>query len=259
MQLASEEEKMQSSQSQIETLKSDNVELTNDMAACQKKESELLEFTQKLTETNVTLQSDLSFAEGRASTLESEYTRLSNIVSELETTNGQLKIELEAESKNRKSETETLAKKLADALKQLETAKVSVIDANNEVSVLKRKNQASLRELTRELRECQRKLEQSNQNHLRIASPSGLSQSSRASSNTSLNKIPGCSNGGDESSTSSTVSCAGSNLSLPSSMSQETSSNGVALRGSEHPKIQVIRLSCASAKRSLLLSSETLM
>ena len=241
MQLATEEEKLQSSQSQMETLKSDNVELTNDMAACQKKESELLEFTQKLTETNVTLQSDLSFAEGRASTLESEYTRLSNIVSELETTNGQLKIEVEAESKNRKSETETLAKKLADALKQLETAKVSVIDANNEVSVLKRKNQASLRELTRELRECQRKLEQSNQNHLRIASPSGLSQSSRASSNTSLNKIP-CSNGGDESSTSSTVSCAGSNLSLPSS-SQETSNfttnNGVALRGSEHPKIQV--------------------
>ena len=40
-------------------------ELAIDMAACQKKESELLEFTQKLTDTNVTLQSDLAFAEGR--------------------------------------------------------------------------------------------------------------------------------------------------------------------------------------------------
>ena len=86
----------------------------------------------------------------------------------METTNGQLKIELEAESKNRKSETETLAKKLADAIKQLETARQKVSDANNEVSVLKRKNQASLRELTRELKECHSKLEHS-QNHLRIA------------------------------------------------------------------------------------------
>ena len=110
----------------------------------------------------------------RASALESEHTRLSNQVAELETSNGQLKIELDSESKNRKSETETLAKKLADSLKQLETAKQKVLDADNEVSVLKRKNQASLRELTRELKECQRRLEQSQtQNHLRISSPSG--------------------------------------------------------------------------------------
>ena len=106
--------------------------------------------------------------------MESEHTRLSNHVAELETSNGQLKIELDSECKNRKSETETLAKKLADSLKQLETAKQKVLDAENEVSVLKRKNQASLRELTRELKECQRRLEHSQtQNHLRISSPSG--------------------------------------------------------------------------------------
>ena len=111
----------------------------------------------------------------RASALESEHTRLSNQVAELETSNGQLKIELDSECKNRKSETETLAQKLADSLKQLETAKQKVLDADNEVSVLKRKNQASLRELTRELKECQRRLEHSQtQNHLRISSPSGM-------------------------------------------------------------------------------------
>ena len=111
----------------------------------------------------------------RASALESEHTRLSNQVAELETSNGQLRIELDSECKNRKSETETLAKKLADSLKQLETAKQKVLDADNEVSVLKRKNQASLRELTRELKECQRRLEHSQtQNHLRISSPSGM-------------------------------------------------------------------------------------
>ena len=48
------------------------------MVACRKKEAELLEFTQKLTETNVTIQSECAFTEGRASALESEHTRLTN-------------------------------------------------------------------------------------------------------------------------------------------------------------------------------------
>ena len=48
------------------------------MIACRKKEAELLEFTQKLTETNVTLQSECAFTEGRASALESEHTRITN-------------------------------------------------------------------------------------------------------------------------------------------------------------------------------------
>ena len=142
--------------------------------------------------------------------MESEHTRLSNQVAELETSNGQLRIELDSECKNRKSETETLAKKLADSLKQLETAKQKVLDADNEVSVLKRKNQASLRELTRELKECQRKLD-NQQSNLRLSPV--LSHSSRASSNSSLNRLAPNGDSHDQS-TSPTVSC-GSNLSLP--------------------------------------------
>ena len=70
------------------------------------------------------------------------------------------------------------------------------------------------------------------------SSPSGLSQSSRASSNTSLNKIV---SNGDESSTSSTVSC-GSNLSLPSQESSNFSNNGV-IKSVVNPQIQVISAS----------------
>jgi len=95
-----------------------------------------------------------------------------------------------------------------------------VSDANNEVSVLKRKNASSLRELTKELKECQRKLESSH--HLRVASP--LSVSSRASSNSSLNKLA---NNELESNSSS------SNLSLASS---ETIANGYVRT---NPQIQV--------------------
>ena len=59
----------------------------------------------------------------------------------------------------------------------------------------------------------------------------GLSQSSRASSNTSLNKMP---SNGEDSSTSSTVSC-GSNVSLPS---QENYSNN-GIKSVVNPQIQV--------------------
>ena len=96
----------------------------------------------------------------------------------------------------------------------------NVSDANNEVSVLKRKNASSLRELTKELKECQRKLESSH--HLRVASP--LSVSSRASSNSSLNKLAN----NEESNSSS------SNLSLASS---ETIANGYVRT---NPQIQVL-------------------
>ena len=133
-------------------------------------------------------------------------------VSELEAVNSQLKIELESETKNRKSETEVLAKKLADTVKQLESAKQKAIDAINEVSVLKRKNQSSLRELTRELKDCQRKLD-NHQSSLRLSPV--LSHSSRASSNSSLNRLAPNGDSHDQS-TSPTVSC-GSNLSLTTS------------------------------------------
>ena len=133
----------------------------------------------------------------------------------------ELKIEWESESKNRQMETETLAKKLADAMKNVENFKQKVCDANNEVSVLKRKNASSLRELTKELKDCQRKLENSTL-HLRVASP--LSASSRASSNSSLHKLA---NQDPESNSSS------SNLSLASS---ETISNGYVR---SNPQIQV--------------------
>ena len=78
MRLSSEEDKYSASNVEVERLKADNCELSNDMDSCRKKEAELLEFTQKLTESNVTLQSECQFIEARASTLEAEHTRLTN-------------------------------------------------------------------------------------------------------------------------------------------------------------------------------------
>ena len=47
-------------QEELETIKQSNLDLEEDMQRCRAKESELLEFTQRLTETNVRLQSELA-------------------------------------------------------------------------------------------------------------------------------------------------------------------------------------------------------
>ena len=56
MQLQRVEERSEERNNEVERLRSEAVELLADMAACRRKEAELLEFTQKLTDKNVNLQ-----------------------------------------------------------------------------------------------------------------------------------------------------------------------------------------------------------
>ena len=56
MQLQRVEERSEERSAEVERLRSEAVDLLADMAACRRKEAELLEFTQKLTDKNVTLQ-----------------------------------------------------------------------------------------------------------------------------------------------------------------------------------------------------------
>ncbi len=75
LRLQREEERCGEARSEAERLRGEAAELREDMAACRRKEAELLEFTQKLTDKNVTLQSDLASAEAKAAALESEHAR----------------------------------------------------------------------------------------------------------------------------------------------------------------------------------------
>lgn len=52
----------------MERLRQTNLELQQDAAACREREAELLDFTQKLTEKNVRLQSEFSALEARVGT-----------------------------------------------------------------------------------------------------------------------------------------------------------------------------------------------
>merc|ERR550539_1254635 len=138
---------------------------------------------------NVTLQSELSSVDSKASTLESEHQRLLVDLTTAENKLSAVITELEEERAKRKGETELLARKLAEKVKALETASQRVIDANNEVEVLRRKNQGRVRELSKELASMKKKMdEREGGQGGRGDSPGQLSLSSRCSSSSSLSR-----------------------------------------------------------------------
>lgn len=63
--LAREQERFASSQAEVERLRLTNQELQLEMNKCREREAELLTFTRKLTEKNVSIQSDLLSIEAR--------------------------------------------------------------------------------------------------------------------------------------------------------------------------------------------------
>jgi len=190
LQLASETEKVVSRDAEVTRLRTEATDLLSDMAACRRKEGELLQFTQKLTDKNVTLQSEFGCVESRAADLEEKHSKIVTSYQETENRLSEVVRQLDIERAKRKEETELLAKKLAEKVKALETASQSVVDANNEVDVVRRQNQARVRELSKELSSVKKRLEvaERDSGQEREGSPGQLSVSSRCSSSSSISR-----------------------------------------------------------------------
>ena len=188
VQLTSESEKVGARDAEIVRLRSEATDILSDMAACRKKEAELLEFTQKLTDKNVGLQSEFSSVQARAAVLEEEHSRIMTAKVEAESGLAETRTKLESESGKRREETELLARKLAEKVKALDVANQKVIDANNDVEVVRRQNQARVRELSKELQSVKKRLEAAEARGQREGSPGQLSVSSRCSSESSLGR-----------------------------------------------------------------------
>merc|ERR1719348_2472541 len=190
LQLASETEKVVSRDAEVTRLRTEATDLLSDMAACRRKEGELLQFTQKLTDKNVNLQSEFGCVESRAADLEEKHSKIVISYQETESRLSEVVQLLDIERSKRKEETELLAKKLAEKVKALETASQSVVDANNEVDVVRRQNQARVRELSKELSSVKKRLEvaERDSGQEREGSPGQLSVSSRCSSSSSISR-----------------------------------------------------------------------
>lgn len=177
------EERIASIEAEMQQLRLSNEELQSDMQACRQKEADMLDFTQKLTDKNVLLQSEFTAIRTKAENLESEHGPLRNCINELTNKIKILEEDLMQERKKRREECEILAKHVAEQTQLAQNFAQKLEDSQGENAVLKRKHQTSIKEMTRELQQCRRKLEM-----FETASPSdSLDVTSRTGSNTSLN------------------------------------------------------------------------
>jgi chromosome segregation ATPase len=178
----SKEERVVSTEVKLQQLQSINEELQSDMQACRQKEADMLDFTQKLTDKNVRLQSEFIAIQTKTSYLESEQGPLRDCINQLTSRVKTLEEELMQERKKRREECEILAKHVAEQTQLAQNLAQKLEDSQGENAVLKRKDQTFIKEMTRELQQCRKKLEM-----YETTSPSNsLDIASRTGSNTSL-------------------------------------------------------------------------
>ncbi|KAK1135444.1 hypothetical protein K0M31_000039 [Melipona bicolor] len=185
IQLQHKNQYLTSTEVEIQHLRLANEELQADMSACRQKEAEMLDFTQKLTDKNVRLQSEFTAIEAKAKQLEQENGPLHQRINELIDKVKVLEESLTRERKVRIEECEALAKRLAEQTQVAQNLAQELEDSQGENAVLRRKQQLSMKEMTRELQQCRKKLEA-----FETSVPyNSLSVTSRTESNISLNTV----------------------------------------------------------------------
>nr|CAD7427999.1 unnamed protein product [Timema monikensis] len=185
VQLQYQLEKLLASQSEVERLRLSNADLQQDMAGCREREAELLDFTQKLTDKNVRLQSEFSATEAKAQQLELELIPLQRQITELESRLVALTTSLQQERQQRQGESQLLARHLAEKTQRADVLAQQLEDQQGENQVLKRKQAAALKELTRELQQSRKRLEA----YEASSCTNSLGHDSRTSSCSSLNTV----------------------------------------------------------------------
>lgn len=181
LQLTHEQEQKEANSQQVTCLKQRNSELETDMEACRIREAEMLFFTQQLTDKNVRLQSEFSALETKVQQLTCEQTLLKRSGKEHETRSSMLAEQLEQEKALRVDESQVLARHLAEKTKLSEQLTQQLEDQRGENLVIKRKSEVSVKEVTKELQQCRKRLEQYEK--------AEASTNSRSSSSSSLNVV----------------------------------------------------------------------
>lgn len=205
-QLKREREQLETANQEVDQLQSTNNELESELLACRQKEAELLAFTQKLTDKNVQIQSQFSALQSKMQLMELEHAEIKSELDDVKIQRSKLKTDLTKENQTHSAQLEELTRQLAEKTEEAKQLATKVMDLENEIQVLNRKHNNSLKDIMREMQKLRKRLEsQENGTNGGNGSTTGvvlsgrssqsatphdsLSQGSRASSNTSLNTI----------------------------------------------------------------------
>lgn len=175
----SSQDQLAASNEQINIFKQRNSELESDMETCRTREAEFLLFTQQLTDKNVRLQSEFTAMETKVQQLSCEQTLLKRAAKEYETKTRMLQEQLDNEREKFSEEKGALVGQLEEKTTDSDRFRQEVVDQKGENVVIKRKLELSLREVTRELHQCRKKLE----NYEHSATENSSSSSSSSTSN----------------------------------------------------------------------------
>lgn len=208
-QLQREREQLASATQENERLQTTNNELESDLLTCRQKEAELLAFTQKLTDKNVQIQSQLSALQSKTQLLELEHGELKSELENIKAQRNKIKADLTKENEMQNAQIEELTRQLAEKIEEMKQLTTKASDLENEIQVLKKKHNNSLKDISREMQKLRKRLElhesgngsgngnggggnggvASGRSSQSVTPHDTLSQGSRASSNASLNNI----------------------------------------------------------------------
>uniref|UniRef100_A0A5F8G439 Coiled-coil domain containing 186 n=1 Tax=Monodelphis domestica TaxID=13616 RepID=A0A5F8G439_MONDO len=159
-------------------------DLQKDIEGSRKRESELLLFTEKLTSKNAQLQSESNALQSQFDKLSCSESQLQSHCEHMRQTNTDLESRLLKEEELRKNESHALQAELSSRQKELKALNTQVEELKDELVTQRRKHASNLKDLTKQLQQARRKLDQiENGNYDKEVSSMG----SRSSSSGSLN------------------------------------------------------------------------
>ncbi|XP_020033779.2 coiled-coil domain-containing protein 186 [Castor canadensis] len=185
------QEQLQRSKQEIEHLKEEVGSLNSlindlqkDIEGSRKRESELLLFTEKLTSKNAQLQSECNSLQSQFDKLSCSESQLQSQCEQVKQTNINLESRLLKEEELRKEEVHTLQVELACRQTEVKTLSTQVEELKDELVTQRRKHASNIKDLTKQLQQARRKLDQvENGSYDKEVSSMG----SRSSSSGSLN------------------------------------------------------------------------
>ncbi|KAM6184777.1 coiled-coil domain-containing protein 186 [Rhynchocyon petersi] len=169
---------------EVESLNSLINDLQKDIEGSRKRESELLLFTEKLTSKNAQLQSECNSLQSQFDNLSCSESQLQSQYEQMKQTNANLESKLLQEEELRKEGIQTLQAELACRQTEVKTLSTRVEELKDELVTQRRKQASSIKDLTKQLQQARRKLDQvENGSYDKEVSSMG----SRSSSSGSLN------------------------------------------------------------------------
>ncbi|XP_007903850.1 LOW QUALITY PROTEIN: coiled-coil domain-containing protein 186 [Callorhinchus milii] len=183
-QLEGNEQEIQSLKEEVDNLNTVITDLQKDIEGSRKKESELLLFTEKLSSKNAHLQSENNTLQVQLDKLSIRERELTGELNEMGEAHTELVNKLQKEQQLRQQDVKALESEVTSKRKEVSELTLQVDELKDDLVTQKRKQATNLKDLTKQLQQSRRRLEQMENSN--CDSKEASSMGSRSSSSGSL-------------------------------------------------------------------------